>query len=115
MSAVEEMSSHVQLLSRPSDGESVKARIGKAAVKLGYSWGFTKRLWFKELKRIDTEVSDHIRAKAAAHDRILKANMVSATAAMLASDPEFYREHIEAISQLLLCDGNKVGEDGNRH
>lgn len=60
-------------------------------------------------------MSDHIRSKAAAHDRNLKANMVSAAAAMLEADPEFYRDQIEAIGQLLFRDGNEARESGNRH
>ena len=115
MSAAEEMSGLVRFIASPSDGESVKTRIGKAASKLGMSTDAVKRIWYRELKVIPTEMSDHIRSKAAAHDRNLKANMVSAAAAMLEADPEFYRDQIEAIGQLLFRDGNEARQSGNRH
>lgn len=110
MYAVHEMSEHVRFLASPSNGDSVKRRIERAAIKLGWDYETTWRVWYQKLKAIPTEMSDHIRAKAAAHDRELKANMVSATEAMLRADPAFYRPQIEAISELLLQAGNGAGQ-----
>lgn len=106
LSAVEtvraEMSGHVKRLASPSSpGESVKACIRRAASRAGMSFGQIKRCWYGEWRVIPAHVADQLREASAAHDKILKANLLRAVAAMQTSDPEFYRNHIEVFGQLL--------------
>ena len=85
-------------------GESVKACIRRAATRAQIPYGQAKRGWYGEIKRIPADLYLHIKAKAAAHDKRLQANMFAAIAAMQESDPDFYREHIQAIGELLFLE-----------
>jgi hypothetical protein len=65
MSSAAEMTTLLKVVAAPAEpGESVKAVIGRASRRLGWSWGRTKRLYYGEARRIDAEEMDLARAKA---------------------------------------------------
>jgi hypothetical protein len=65
MSSAAEMTTLLKVVAAPAEpGESVKAVIGRASRRLGWSWGRTKRLYYGEARRIDAEEMDLARSKA---------------------------------------------------
>lgn len=67
MNAASEAARLLQLFSAPHrPGESVKSAIYRAARKAGISAGLCKRLWYKEARRIDADLMDSLRERAAA-------------------------------------------------
>jgi hypothetical protein len=64
MSAVTEASRHLHALAAPgmSPGESVKAAIRRGAIRAGIPSGLAKRLWYGEVRRIDADLMDKLRA-----------------------------------------------------
>lgn len=94
------------LLKRLADpvqaGESVKACIRRASMRAGLTYGQTKRCWYREMTNIPAYLADHIRGKAAEHDRKLKHAAFKAVVALQDSDPEFYRRCIEEMGDILL-------------
>jgi len=95
-----------RLLRRLADpvvaGESVKACIRRASTRAGLSYGQTKRCWYKEMRNIPAHVADEIRERAAAHDRRLQQAAFQAIIALQDSDPDYYRECIEKVGDILL-------------
>lgn len=104
----DEMSALLRRLADPVvAGDSVKACIRRAATRAGLPAGQVKRLWYREWASIPAFVADQIRERAAAHDKKLKMAMVEAISVMQATDPDFYRDHIEEIGEALLPLGNR--------
>lgn len=96
-------------------GESVKACLRRAATRAGLPYGQAKRYWYQEASSVPAHVYLQIMGRATAHDRKLQQNMFRAVCAMQESDPDFYRNHIEAIGELLFLersDPRKGGEMG---
>lgn len=98
-----------QLLKQLADpvtaGESVKACIRRASMRAGLSYGQAHRAWYREWRNIPAHVADSIRERAVEHDRKLKRQMVEAISVMQATDPDFYRDVIEAAGAALLRSG----------
>lgn len=66
MSAVAEASQLIQTLAHPWQvGDSVKCAINRAARKAHLPSGLAKRLWYGEVRRVDSEVMDRLRDAAA--------------------------------------------------
>lgn len=86
-------------------GESVKACIRRASMRAGLTYGQTRKYWYREIRNIPAFVADDIREKAAAHDRRLRNAAFEALVAMQESDPEYFRECIEGLGEILLPDG----------
>jgi hypothetical protein len=95
-------------------GESVKACIRRASMRAGLPQGQVKRLWYREWSTIPAYVADQIREKARHHDRSLKRTIIEAISIMQTTDPDFYREVIEAAGAVLLPDGNQSGPRGRQ-
>ena len=99
----EEISKLLKRLADPVEaGESVKACIRRASMRAGLTYTQTKRGWYGEWINIPAHVADTIRERAAAHDRRLKHAAFQALVAMQESDPEFYRQCIEEVGDILL-------------
>lgn len=94
------------LLKRLADpvtaGESVKSCIRLASMRAGIPYNQTKKLWYREIRNIPAFVADQVRERAAAHDRKLKQAAFEAVVALQESDPEFYRDCIEGLGEILL-------------
>jgi hypothetical protein len=95
-----------RLLRRLADpvvaGESVKACIRRASQRAGLPYGQAKRAWYCEWRKIPAHVADEIRERAAAHDRRLQQAAFQAIVALQESDPDYYRECIEEVGDILL-------------
>jgi hypothetical protein len=95
-----------RLLRRLADpvvaGESVKACIRRASQRAGLPYGQTKRLWYREWRDIPAFVADNIRERADKHDRKLKHAAFQAIIALQDSDPDYYRQCIEEVGDILL-------------
>ena len=83
-------------------GESVKACIRRAATRAGITYSQAKKLWYRETKNIPAYVADELRERAARHDRELRRAAFTALVEMQASDPEFYRDAVEALGEVVL-------------
>lgn len=107
-----------RLLKRLADpvtaGESVKACIRRASMRAGLNYGQAKRLWYRETRNIPAFMADAIRERAIEHDRKLKRQMVEAISIMQATDPEFYRDVIEAAGAALLPGGKRSGASSGK-
>ena len=84
---------------RPS-GDSVKAAIGRAARRLGWSWNRAKDVWYAD-NRISIS-ADEMRAlqtqtKEAKQDDEIKARIERLESILLAKDEAFYRPQIDAL------------------
>lgn len=65
MSSAAEMTDLLKAVASPAvPGESVKAVIGRAARRLGWDYGRTRRLYYGEARRIDALEMDHAREVA---------------------------------------------------
>lgn len=93
-------------------GESVKMCIRRASTRAGLPYGQTKRLWYREWRDIPAFMADNIREKAAAHDRRLKQAAYQAVVALQESDPDFYRDCIEAMGDIVLPERGEDGASG---
>ena len=83
-------------------GESVKECICRAAWRGGLTFTQAKRAWYREWRNIPAHVADSIREKATAHDRQLKHAAFRTLVDLQDSDPEFFRDCIEAMGEILL-------------
>ncbi|MEN6306016.1 MAG: hypothetical protein ABFD96_25045 [Armatimonadia bacterium] len=111
----DEISALLRRLAEPvTAGESVKACIRRASMRSGLPFNQTKRLWYREWGTIPAHVADNIRQRASAHDRRLKQAAYQAVVALQDSDPEFYRDCIEDMGEILLPERGKVGPSGPR-
>jgi uncharacterized protein YbaR (Trm112 family) len=108
-----EMSGLLRQLACPvAAGESVKCLIRRAAMRSGLPHNQVKRLWYGEQKGIPAYLADNIREAAAKHDRRLKRSMVEALAVMQALDPDYYRDIVQDVGDLLLSDGDEPRRQG---
>jgi hypothetical protein len=99
----DEISKLLRRLADPVEaGESVKACIRRASMRAGLSYGQTKRCWYKEMRNIPAHVADEIRDRAAAHDRRLQQAAFQAIIALQESDPDYFRQCIEEVGDILL-------------
>lgn len=99
----DEISTLLKRLADPvTAGESVKACIRRAATRSGLPFNQAKRLWYREMRSIPAYLADTIRDRATAHDRKLKHAAFQTLAAMQESDPDYYRECIETMGDILL-------------
>ena len=99
----DEISALLRHLADPAvAGESVKACIRRAATRAGLTYGQTKKLWYRETKNIPAYLADELRERAARHDRQLRRAAFNALVEMQQSDPEFYRDAIEALGDIVL-------------
>lgn len=108
MSAATEMALLVKHASKPSvAGESVKAKIARAARVLGFDRGRVKRLWYGEARVITADEMDHARRTVRARQQDLEGlhndlatahDYLSRLEASLASiDADFHCETIGAL------------------
>lgn len=108
-----EMSNSVKALASPCEpGESIKSCVRRVAMRTGLTFGQVRRLWYAEWNVIPAHVADKLREASEHHDRLLKANMLRAVAAMQESDPDFYRDQIEAMGLALFHNGNGTRQAG---
>ncbi len=95
-----------RLLRRLADpvvaGESVKACIRRASQRAGLPYNRTRKLWYRETRNIPAFVADELRERADKHDRKLKHAAFQAIVALQDSDPDYYRECIEEVGDILL-------------
>lgn len=101
-----------QLANPVTAGESVKTCIRRASTRAGLPYGQTKKLWYREWQNIPAYMADNIREKAAAHDRKLKQAAYQAVVALQESDPDFYRDCIEAMGDIVLLERGEGGASG---
>ena len=91
-------------------GDSIKAAIGRAARKLGWSFTRTRDIWYGDARRLDANEMDALRAIQRDRDTALAiidqrrhVEQIAALRARLATrDAEFHRLDIEALD-FLLC------------
>lgn len=93
-------------------GESVKGLIRRASMRSGLTYGQAKRLWYSEQRSIPAHIADMIREKASAHDRHLKHAAFRTLVQLQKSDPEFYRDCLEGLGEILLPERAQSGPDG---
>lgn len=103
-----------QLADPVEAGESVKALIRRASTRAGIPYGQAKRAWYKEWRTIPAHVADGIRERAEAHERRLRKAAYQAVVAMQESDPEYFRECIEELGDILLPLGGQSGSSGTK-
>lgn len=105
-----------RLLKRLADpvvaGESVKACIRRASQRAGLPYNQTRKLWYRETRNIPAFMADEIRDRAAKHDRRLQQAAFKAIVALQESDPDYYRQCIEEVGDILLPLGGKRRADG---
>jgi len=99
----EEMSALLHRLADPGTaGESVKSCIRRAATRAGLTYSQTKKLWYRETRNIPAFVADELRERASKHERELRRAAFAALVEMQQSDPEFYRDAIAALGDIVL-------------
>jgi hypothetical protein len=99
----DEISALLRHLADPAvAGESVKACIRRAATRAGLTYGQTKKLWYRETKNIPAYLADELRERATRHDRQLRQAAFKALVEMQQSDPEFYRDALKALGNIVL-------------
>jgi hypothetical protein len=99
----DEISALLRRLADPvTAGESVKACIRRASQRAGLPYGQAKRAWYREWRNIPAYVADEIRERAAIHDRRLQHAAFQAILALQDSDPDYYRQCIEEMGDVLL-------------
>jgi hypothetical protein len=109
----DEISALLKRLADPvTAGESVKACIRRASTRAGLPYGQAKRIWYREWREIPAFMADNIRERAAAHDRKLKQAAYQAVVALQDSDPEYFRDCIEEVGDILLPLGGKRRASG---
>ena len=101
-----------QLADPVKAGESVKACIRRASMRSGLNYSQAKKLWYSEIKNIPAHIADHLRERAAAHDKQIKRELYRAIVAMQDSDPAFFGECIEEMGGVLFADRNAVNKAG---
>lgn len=101
-----------QLASPAEPGESVKACIRRASMRSGLSFIQAKKCWYGEYARIPAHIADQIRERAAEHDRRLKQSAFQTLLAMRESDPDLFRESIEALGDILHRPGQERRSSG---
>lgn len=105
-----------RLLKRLADpvtaGDSVKACIRRASQRAGLPYNQTRKLWYRETRNIPAYMADEIRDRAAKHDRRLQQAAFQTIVALQESDPEYYRQCIEAMGDILLPVGGKRRASG---
>lgn len=110
----DEISNLLKKLADPvTAGESVKACIRRASQRAGIPYSQAKRGWYREWINIPAHVADNIRERAAAHDRRLKQAAYQAVVALQDSDPEYFRECIESVGEILLPERSKCRSSGS--
>ena len=98
----DELSTLLTRLAEPVEaGDNVKSCIRRAAERSGLTFNQARHGWYREWKNIPAHVADQVRQRAAEHDRNLKHAALQTLLAMQKSDPEFYREAIEALGVVL--------------
>jgi uncharacterized protein YbaR (Trm112 family) len=111
----DEISALLRHLADPAvAGESVKACIRRAATRAGLTYGQTKKLWYKETKNIPAFLADELRERSTRHDRELRRAAFHALVEMQQSDPEFYRDAIEALGDIMLPVRGSAGSAGKK-
>lgn len=101
-SVTQEISVLLRQLASPSEpGESVKACIRRAARNSGLTFNQARHGWYREWKNIPAYVADQIRQRAAEHERRLRQSAFQTLLAMRESDPDLFRESIEALGDIL--------------
>lgn len=101
-SVTQEISALLRQLASPVEaGESVKACIRRASMRSGLSFNQTKKCWYREYRSIPAHIADQIRERAADHERKLKQSALQTLLAMQRSDPDLFRESIEALGDIL--------------
>lgn len=101
-----------QIASPVEAGELPKACIRRASMRTGLTYGQTRRLWYGLVKDPSATITDRLRAKAAAHDRDVKASMYQAIVAMQSLDPALYRDCIAEMGDVLLTPSGESRKDG---
>lgn len=84
---------------RPS-GDSVKAAIGRAARRLGWTWNRAKDVWYADARiSISADEMQDLkrRTKEADHDESILARIERLEAYMLATDAEFHSADIDRL------------------
>lgn len=111
MSATAEASQLVKAAAEPyRPGEGVQSAIRRAASRLGWSFGRTRRVWYEEARRIDRDEIERAREVAAKHSRnaeLLRREREQARtylarleARLTAIDPDFYEREIMAAREM---------------
>jgi hypothetical protein len=100
-------------------GDSVKAAINRAAFRVSLPPGRVQDLWYSEARMVRSNEMDAIRSAAARRAREEAKNRDAAFASLrslrdtyAATDPEFYREQILAIEQVLRDAGDRIHSVG---
>ena len=120
MGANQEASVLVRLVAEPRPaGDSVKAAIGRAARRVGFTFVRTKNLWYGDARRIDAAEIDTLRrataqrrdnldaGRAEARDAITRLSAMRA--ALVAKDPDFFGPDIASLEHALRAMGCVVG------
>jgi hypothetical protein len=116
MSSVHEASMLVRNVAEPRPiGDSVKSAISRAARRLGFSYGRTRRIWYRDARRIDAAEMDKLRERAARAEVEQAINSLLVLRARLAAtDADFNRPTIVQIECALRGMGFTVGAVADR-
>lgn len=106
----EEISGLLRHLAEPVNaGESIQQCIRKVSMRAGLPYGQIKRMWYGEWKKIPAHIADHLRERAAAHDRRLQQSALQTLLAMRESNPDLFSQSIEALGDILHRTGQERG------
>jgi hypothetical protein len=90
MSSVGEAATLIRQAAEPRPvGDSVKAAIRRAAMRLGFSFSRSKDIWYGDARRIDAGEMDALRGLAARYANI--------AATLRHQDEDFYRAQADAL------------------
>jgi hypothetical protein len=111
MSSVAEASVLVRAVAEPRPvGDSVKAAISRAAARLGFAYGRTREIWYRNARRIEAAEMDRLRHRA---DQLATQNAINNLASLHSrlsqSDEAFHREALVHIERALRGMGVDVG------
>lgn len=118
MTVLSEASFLVRQIAEPRPvGDSVKAAIGRAARRLGFSFSRTKTIWYAEAHRIDAHEMDALRrelkrrrqegiARVEALNTIER--LVALRSSLAEADSDFHRETITALDDALRAMGAEI-------
>lgn len=85
-------------------GERVVHAIARAARRLGWDRGRTKRLWYREARRVDADemlaIDRYLKREATDEFARLNARIARVEASLRVSDPDMYGPDIDALHAL---------------
>lgn len=111
MSSVMEASQLIRRVAGSRDvTDSIKAAIGRAALRLGWSYSRTKEIWYRNARRIDAHEIDQLRERAGrAEAELAIANLLALRERLAATDPHFHQPTIAALERALVGMGVPMG------